>query len=78
MINFLILHPTGLLHKFMQSIFIFYPKSMEFCTHVPEYNAYDCHYIFYFGFVNENKDVFLIDDHIWKCQTLISRISQTQ
>ena len=34
-----------------------------------------CHHICYFGFAKENKDIFLLDDHIWKCQNLNDRIS---
>ena len=26
------------------------------------------HHICYFGFLNENKDFFLLKDNIWKCQ----------
>ena len=29
-----------------------------------------CHHICYFEFVTANKDIFLLDDHIWKCQNL--------
>ena len=37
-----------------------------------------CHHICYFEFVTENKDIFLLDDYIWKCQNLNGRISLTQ
>ena len=32
-----------------------------------------CHQICFFEFVTENKDIFLLDDHIWKCQNLKGR-----
>ena len=40
--NFLILHPTGLLYRFMHIIPILELNSMKFNMHVPEKNAYDC------------------------------------
>ena len=40
--NFLILHPTELLYRFMHNKSIFEPKSMKFGKHVPEKYVYDC------------------------------------
>ena len=59
---------------------IFEPKSIKFGKHVPAKYAFDCMSSdsCYFGFVNENKDIFLSDDHIWKCQNLNSHIFHTQ
>ena len=34
-----------------------------------------CDNILYSGFENENKDIFLLGDHIWKCQNLKNHIS---
>ena len=47
---------------------------MKFGKHVPKEYVYDCtcmsSEICNFGFENENKDIFLKDDHIWKCQNI--------
>ena len=62
-----IVHPTGLLYR------------VKFNTHMwlNSISMVVCHHICYFGFVNENKDLFLLDDHIWKCQNLNGFISKT-
>ena len=31
-----------------------------------------CYHNCYFGFVNRNKDIFLLNKHIWKCQNINS------
>ena len=59
MSNFLIFHPTGLLYIFMHNIPIFEPQSMKLgnmCLNIL------CYHNCYFGFVNENRDIFILDD----------------
>ena len=63
----------------MHNMSIFQLNSMKFGKHVPKSISMTvCHQICYFEFVTENKDIFLLDDHIWKCQNLNGHISLTQ
>ena len=73
MSHFQIVHPTVLLYRFMHSIPNFKHNSMKFGKHSMSMTV--CHHMCYFEFVIENKDIFLLYDHIWKCQNLNDRIS---
>ena len=42
MSNFHIVHPTGLLYRFMHNMPIFERNAMKFGKHVPEKYVYDC------------------------------------
>ena len=67
--NFLILHSTGLLYRFMHNMPIFELNSINLANMcLNSISMTTCHHICYFGFVNENKDMCLSDDHIWNCQ----------
>ena len=76
MSNFLILHPTGLLYKMLHIIIIFNPKAMKFADLCQDSMAVIlfCH-VYDFGFVYENINIFLSNDHIWNYQNLNSPIS---
>ena len=75
MSHFHIVHPSGLLYRFMHNMLIFERKTMKFGKHV---SMIVCHHICCIEFVTENKDVFLLDYHIWKFQNLNNRISYIQ
>ena len=65
--NFLILHPTGLLYRFMHSIAISEPNSIKFGKHVPEKYVYECMSSHLLLWICRRKyRHFLSDDHIWK------------
>ena len=78
--SFLILHPTGLLYRFMHGLFIFFTQIKlnlaHMCLNGMDVTVY--HHICYLRFVNQNKGIFLSDDHIWKCQNLNSHTSLTK
>ena len=42
MSHFRIVHPTGLLYRFMHNMDTFLRNAMKFGKHVPEYNVYEC------------------------------------
>ena len=63
--NFLILHRTGFLYRYIHNIPIFEPKSKKFASRcLNSMSLVVCHHIRYLGFVKGNKDVFLSDDQI--------------
>ena len=74
--TFLILHPTGLVYRFMHNKPIFNQNQWNLANMcVNSMSMTICHHICYFIFVTENKGIFLSDDLIWKCQNLNSQIS---
>ena len=75
--NFLILHQTVLLYRFMHNMSIFSQTlsnlaNTRMCLNNMSMSV--CHHFCNFGFVIEITDIFLSGDHILKCHNLNGHI----